>query len=342
MSLQKQGWVSWIGTPFVGLVGAWLATLAGWPLPWITGSLVAIAVVRCAGWKTSEIPYGRLAGQWLIATSIGLHFTRAMLLVIAGYAPLMAVAALSTLAMALLGIALMKRMGMDMPTAYFSFMPANFAEMINLGSYYRADVSKIAASHALRLALIVLIVPALAHIGAGPGEAQAPEVAPVHWGWILGLLVCGACMASLWQRIGLPNAWMFGPMLICAILTATFEISTRLPSPLGACGQLMIGCALGCHFDRGFFRRAPLYLFQVTCYCMTMIALTFFCAYLLSILFRFPFLTLALGMMPGSTTEMYLTAEALKLDAGLVTAMQITRLIVIMAFAEPVFKRWSR
>lgn len=325
----------------VGMGGAWLALLANWPLLWITGSLVAITFVRCAGWKTSEIPYGRFAGQWLIATSIGLHFTRAMLLVIAAHGPLMAVAALSTLGMALLGIALMKRMGMDLPTAYFSFMPTNFAEMINLGSHYRADISKVAASHASRLALIVLTVPALAHLGGGPVDASRPAVILVQWEWILGLLVCGACMASLWRRIGLPNAWMFGPMLICAILTATFEISTRMPYQLSAFGQLMIGCALGCHFDRSFFKRAPFYLIQVACYCMTMIGLTFLCAYLLSILFEFPFLTLALGMMPGSTTEMYLTAEALKLDAGLVTAMQIIRLVIIMVLAESLFKRWS-
>ncbi|WP_416468339.1 AbrB family transcriptional regulator [Pseudomonas sp. LFS044] len=37
---------------------------------------------------------------------------------------------------------------------------------------------------------------------------------------------------------------------------------------------------------------------------------------------------------------MYLTAEALQLGAGMVTAMQIMRLIVVMICAEPVLKAW--
>lgn len=45
-------------------------------------------------------------------------------------------------------------------------------------------------------------------------------------------------------------------------------------------------------------------------------------------------------MMPGSSTEMYLTAEALHLGAGMVTAMQIMRLVVVMLCAEPILKLW--
>ena len=38
---------NWWGTPFVGLAGGYLASLIGWPLPWMIGSLLAIILVRC-------------------------------------------------------------------------------------------------------------------------------------------------------------------------------------------------------------------------------------------------------------------------------------------------------
>nr|WP_246118707.1 AbrB family transcriptional regulator [Azomonas agilis] len=52
-----------------------------------------------------------------------------------------------------------------------------------------------------------------------------------------------------------------------------------------------------------------------------MIGSTFVCAWGVGALFEFPVFTLALGMMPGSSAEMYLTAEALHLGVGMVTVM---------------------
>lgn len=52
-------------------------------------------------------------------------------------------------------------------------------------------------------------------------------------------------------------------------------------------------------------------------------------------------MTLMLGMVPRSSTEMSLTAEALGLGVALVTAMQIIRMVVVMALAEPVYRAWA-
>jgi len=62
----------WWATPLVGALGGWLASLANWPLPWMVGSLLAVIAVRCSGWLVKEVPHGRQAGQWLIASAIGL------------------------------------------------------------------------------------------------------------------------------------------------------------------------------------------------------------------------------------------------------------------------------
>lgn len=332
---------TWWATPLVGIIGALLASAAHWPLPWIIGSMLAVIFVRCSGWLIAEIPNGRKSGQWMIATSIGLHFTQPVVHEIVGHFPMMLAAAFLTLLLALAGIAFMRRQGMDLKTAYFAFMPANFAEMIQLGMRHRADVSQIAAAHSIRLVLIVLSVPAamflLMQVTPGVTEPLRPAA---QWQWLGPMLVGGALVAVLWRRMGLPNPWMFGPMALCAGLTAAFDLRTALPVEMSHYGQLMIGCALGSFFDRGFFRRSPLYLMKVVIFTLSMIVGTFLFAWGFGWLTGMPVLSLALGMMPGSSTEMYLTAEALHLGAGLVTAMQIMRLVVVMLCAEPVLKLW--
>ncbi|MBP3863684.1 MAG: AbrB family transcriptional regulator, partial [Pseudomonas sp.] len=56
----------WWGTPLVGLAGGYLASLIGWPLPWMVGSLRAIILVRSlTPWQLAEIPGGRKCGQWI-------------------------------------------------------------------------------------------------------------------------------------------------------------------------------------------------------------------------------------------------------------------------------------
>lgn len=253
----------------------------------------------------------------------------------------MLAAAFLTLILALAGISFMRRQGMDLTTAYFAFMPANFAEMIQLGMRYKANVSQIAAAHSIRLVLIVLSVPPsmflLAHLS--PADTVQTRL-PADWIWLGPMLAGGVLIAILWKRVGLPNPWMFGPMTLCALLTATFDLRTALPMELSQYGQLMIGCALGSFFDRSFFRRSPAYLLKVVIFTLCMIAGTLLFAWGFGALSGLPELAMALGMMPGSSTEMYLTAEALHLGAGVVTAMQIMRLVVVMLCAEPVLKLW--
>lgn len=332
----------WWATPLVGIAGALLASYLNWPLPWIIGSMLAVILVRCLGWRVGEIPNGRLTGQWMIATSIGLHFTPVVLEQILGHFAMMLFAAFLTLFLALLGVEFMRRRGMDLTTAFFAFMPANFSEMIQSGIRHKANVSQIAAAHSVRLVLIVLCVPPAMFFTAKISPAVVHARFPSDWYWLLPLLIGGALTAMIWKRYKLPNPWMFGPMALCALFTASFNLQTALPVELSHYGQLMIGCALGGYFDQQFFRASPKFLLKVSLFNLIMIFCTLVLALGIGYLLGFPVLTLALGMMPGSSTEMYLTAEALNLGVGVVTAMQIMRLVVVMLCAEPVHKVWLK
>ncbi|MBC3476668.1 AbrB family transcriptional regulator [Pseudomonas taiwanensis] len=327
-------------TLMVGAIGATGAEYAGWPLPWMVGAMTAVIFVRCCGWLLVEIPYARRTGQWLIASAIGMHFTTAVANQVLENFPVMIGGALLTLATGLIGIALLHRNGVDLPTSFFSLMPVNATEMIVLGEKYRANPARVAAAHSLRLVLIVLLVPAV--VTWGTGMISRPPAASVDWSWLAIMLPLGGLVALAWSRVGAPNGFAFGPMVTCAVFTMAFDLHIGMPPWLSKFGQLLLATSLGSYFDRAFFRSAPQFLSKVVIFTVAAILLSFASGLLLSRWSDVAPLSLALGLMPGSSSEMSLTAEALSLGVALVTAMQIIRMIVVMAVAEPLFKLWSR
>jgi hypothetical protein len=329
-----------LATPLVGAAGGWLASLAGWPLPWMIGALLAVILARCAGWLLAEVPHGRAAGQWLVASGIGLQFSGEVLQQVLAHFPVILAGALGTLLLSLIGIALLRSGGVDRATAFFASMPGGASEMVNLALRHAAQPARVAAAHSLRLLLVVLIVPALFTWSLPP--LPAPIAAPVDWTLLALLLPAGALLALLWKRLGQPNPWMLGPLLVCALASASFDLRIGLPDGAGQFGQWLIGCSLGCHFDLPFFRSAPGFLARVLLFTLLAMLGAAALGTGLGWLLGEDRVSLVLGMMPGGITELCLTAEALQLSVALVTALQVLRLILLMFIAEPLYRLWQR
>ncbi|MBU0813175.1 MAG: AbrB family transcriptional regulator [Gammaproteobacteria bacterium] len=330
----------WWATPLVGALGGWLASLANWPLPWMVGSLLAVIAVRCSGWLVKEVPHGRQAGQWLIASAIGLHFTSEVMQQVLQHFGVILAGALCTLLLSLIGIFILLRSGTDRATAFFSSMPGGASEMVNLASRHAAQPAMVAAAHSMRLLLVVLIIPALFTWSLPPVDAPPP--APVSWPWLAVLLPAGGLLALLWKRLGQPNPWMLGPLTVCAVASATFDLHLGMPEGVGQLGQWLIGCSLGCHFDRPFFRSAPRFMLRILLFTLLAMLAAAGLAEVLGWAATLNQTSLMLGMMPGGITELCLTAEALQLSVALVTALQVLRLFLVMFLAEPLFRVWQR
>jgi hypothetical protein len=334
------GWQSGWATPLVGLLGGYLASLIGWPLPWIIGSLLAVIAARCSGWLITELPGGRKTGQWLVSSAIGLHFTSEVFGQLLSHFGVILLGALLTLLLSLIGIVVLRRAGLDRATAFFASMPGGASEMVNLAQRHNAETAKVAAAHSLRLLLVVLLIPAIFTWSLPPIAPPAP--AAVSWTWLAVLLPGGALLAWLWGRLGQPNPWMLGPLTVCAVASVSFDLHLGLPDGLGQVGQWLIGCALGCHFDRAFFRSAPGFLARILLFCLLAMLGAAALGQGLGWLAGENQAALMLGMMPGGITELCLTAEALQLSVALVTALQVLRLFLVMFLAEPLFRLWQR
>jgi membrane AbrB-like protein len=332
---------SWYGTPLVGLAGGYLASLVGWPLPWMIGSLLAILLVRClTPWQLAEIPHGRKVGQWGIGIGIGLHFTPSVMTLVASHFGLIFLGALITSLSSVVGVWLLRRTGEDRATAFFSSMPGGSGEMVNLGARNGADLSLVAAGQSLRVLVVVLCVPAVFKYLMGSGVPLG-HTGSVDWRWLTLLLVSGALVAWGWQRLRQPNPWLFGPLLVAAVASVGWDLQLALPNGASQMGQWLIGSGLGCHFNRAFFRRAPSFLGRTLIGTALTMLIAGLAAWLLSQLTHLDLRSLTLGMMPGGIAEMSLTAETLQLSVPLVTAMQVMRLLFVLFLAEPLFRRWT-
>ncbi|BAN50016.1 AbrB family transcriptional regulator [Metapseudomonas resinovorans] len=332
----------WLLTPLVGAAGGWLASLVGWPLPWMVGSLLAVIAVRCIGnLPLAEVPGARKCGQWVVGVGIGLHFTPAVIEQVLANSAIILVGAVATTLSSVIGIRLMLRSGEDRATAFFASMPGGASEMVNLGQRNGAVTSRVAAGQSLRLLLVVLSVPALFQLflGAPPTAHQA---AAVDGSWLALALAGGAALALLMQRYRQPNPWLIGPLLVSAALSIGFDLQLGLPQGASQLGQWLIGSALGCHFDRAFFHRAPSFIARTLLATSLGMAFAAVAAELLGWLDGLDHRSLMLGMMPGGIAELSLTAEALQLSVPLVTALQVLRLLLVLFLAEPVFRRWQK
>ncbi len=337
---MRQRLPAWWATPLIGAVGGWLASLANWPLPWMVGSLLAVIAVRCSGWLVSEMPRGRQAGQWIVASAIGLHFTGEVMQQVLAHLGVIFAGAVGTLLLGLIGLFILLRSGTDRATAFFASMPGGASEMVVLANRHQAEPARVAAAHSLRLLLVVLIVPALFTWGLPSMAAPAP--APVSWPWLALLLPAGGLLALLWQRLDQPNPWMLGPLTACAVASVAFDLHIGLPGWAGALGQWLIGCSLACHFDRPFFRSAPAFLLRILLFTLAAMLVAAALGFVLGWATALDGVSLMLGMMPGGITELCLTAEALQLSVALVTAVQVLRLFLVMFLAEPLFRLWQR
>lgn len=314
------------------------------PLPWLLGPLLITAAAQLSGRPVAAPRYGRQTGQWLIGITLGLYFSPAVVAELVRLLPLIAIGALFALALGGGCAWLLRRLtGTDPATALFASMPGGASEMAVLGARNGARVDMIAAAHSLRIALVVLSVPALvtalgAH-GAAPYIPAARGVEPLG---LMGLLAVSALAGLLCQRLRWPNAWMLGALAASAALALTDTVWSALPTALSAFGQLLLGVALGSRFEPDFARRAPRFMAGVALTVAVSLLLCAAFAWLLAYEFAVAPASLLLAAAPGGIAEMCITAQALALGVPLITAYHVFRLVVVLTCTEPLWRLLKR
>lgn len=331
------------GSMLVAFAGAELWKACHLPLPWLVGSLYAVAFARMAGLPLQAPPGARQGGQWVIGTNMGLYFTSAVLAQLLDHTLLIAGMALTSLLMGMLAAAALVRLRLaDLPTAFFACMPGGASEMANLSDLWHAAVDKVAAAHAVRVMLVVLIVPLVLTWTASHGDA-ASAMPPRPVDWLQFPLMIGVSLSAvaLMMVLDLPNAWVLGTLAGIGSLGVAGVSLSALPPWLTASGQLLIGVALGNRFSPGFLRRSPAFLAGIAVVSLMFIIATGVLSLPLSGMTGVQAAGIMLSFAPGGIAEMSITASQLNLAVPLVVASHIARLVLLMVLATPAFRLFS-
>ncbi len=337
-------WGAMLASLLVAALGAGLWQLIHFPLPWLVGSLYAVALMRTFGLPLLPPPGARQCGQWVIGTSMGLYFTPVLTRELVAHAGLIAGMAVFSLAMGMAGAYGLVRLRLaDPATAFFSAMPGGASEMANLSDMWSAAVDRVAAAHAMRVMLVVLVVPLAISVAGSHGDILSGMAArPVVWSKLPWMAVASLGGAAAFLLLRLPNAWVLGPMSVIATLGILEMPLSGLPTGVSASGQLLIGVALGCRFGPGFLRKAPAFLGAIALISLLFLAVTASVGWLLQGPTGLSVADLVLSFSPGGIAEMSITASHLHLGVPLVVASHVTRLVVLTVSASTAYRGFSR
>ncbi|MFC0132045.1 AbrB family transcriptional regulator [Massilia eurypsychrophila] len=342
--MKPQPRVALIGALLLALAGAQLCVWLDTPLPWMIGPLFATAIA-CMFGAPLRAPLGiRASGQWVIGTTLGLYFTAPVVAALVSYSGWIAVGIVFALLLGFgAGVLLHGLSGTDRCTAFFAMAVGGAAEMATQGERHGAAVDRVAASHSLRLMMVVGTIPFLVRWwtghGHGPGlDLFVPGATAVSYGALL-VLICLTGLGGLaCLRLDVPNAWVIGPLFVAIGLTVGGVHLSRLPEWMVAGGQLCIGISLGTRFTPGFVHTAPRFL--VACAACTLVMMLLGAGFgaTLAALGGINPGTAILATSPGGIAEMSLTARNLHLGVPIVTAFHVSRMVAVVLLIGPLYR----
>src|SRR5260221_12438557 len=108
-----------------------------------------------------------------------------------------------------------------------------------------------------------------------------------------------ALVGGTLAKLGMPNAWMLGPLGVTVALTFGEVSLCAIPTWLSNTAQLLIGCSLASGFERESLPTSPRFIGMVCLSVALAILERALCAWGLAVLGTVPFSTMVLATAPG-------------------------------------------
>ena len=148
--------------------------------------------------------------------------------------------------------------------------------------------------------------------------------------------------ALLFRHTPFPNPWLVGPIFLGTVLGASGLLLVDVPWVLIVLAQILIGTWLGCRFRREILAKLPRAALSGLLVSLFMVAAAAAGAFVLAEASGLPFSTSFLSLAPAAVTEMVITAQAMNIDAQLVTAFHVMRIAVVSSTILLVFALFQK
>ena len=328
----------------LALVGGAVAAALEIPLPWMLGPFFLCGLASALGTTLLAVPLGREFGQLAVGLAVGMRFTQATLIATLSLMPAMLGATVYVMVYTMIGALIFRPLaGVSPSTAFFATAAGGMADMAVVAREKGADAAAVTIVHALRVSCTVAIVPILVVAYGQEGSAAASVAAPATGSLLLLPILIAASLGAVWllKRTPMPNPWLVGPMFLSIGLSASGLIRVAVPAALIVLAQLLIGTWLGCRFRREIVVTLPRVALAGVVVALFMILAAYGGAEVLALATGLPRTTAFLALAPAAVTEMVLTAKAMHLDAEIVTAFHVMRIVLVCSTVLAVYRLYN-
>lgn len=335
----------------IGFIGGTIASLIGAPIPYLLGSLAAVAMFvvlrpNLFGVALSFPMRIREAFVVVIGTMIGGTFK------VEGLAEFqhiwMSVIGVGVFILACLwsNYMIFKRIGgYSRANAFYASLPGGLVDSVTLGEQAGGDPRILTIQHFVRIVLIVTIVPlgfwiwTGEAVGSSAGMSLDVNHVPIT---LRDYLIIG--VAALIGYVGgrvirLPAYFFIGPLLMAALVHGTGITHAQLPDWMLSFAQLVVGTGFGARFggmDKDMLLRGLKYGI-LSSFSMLLIGLAV--AFVLYPVMGQSLEVMFLCFAPGGISEMGLIALSLQANPVFVTAHHLIRILATIGLAGAVLNR---
>ena len=328
----------------LGTAGGALFALLHVPLAWMLGALFATTIATLAGRQIFvptilRAPFvvilGVLVGSWF-APDMAAHVVRwwpSLLALI----PYIAVVTLVTT------LWFVRISRYDPITAFFCSAPGGFSEMVLAGERAGGDLRRIALIHAIRVLVVVSVLPLFAWLVEAETTGMVrPAVPDAGWRDLLLLGLCGIVGGTVGAILRLPAGPLLGAMVASGGAHMSGLVHGTPPAWSVAAAQVVIGAAAGCRFSGTTARMVLRTLGESVLSTTLMLMLAGIAAYTLHRLTGLPFAALILAFIPGGLAETSLIAIVLEIDPAFVATHHVLRIAIIVLAVPPLGQLYAK
>lgn len=318
----------------VGL--GWAFSAAHVPAAWILGAIIVAGSVALLSGRELRLPTRLFSfargtiGVLAAVPLIGIPAKDIASFLIPGL-----VAAAFTIGLAFVGGLVLANHGVTRETGVLSLLAGGASVMPAIAEEVGADVRYVALSQYLRLLTVSITLPLVASVMApasGTGaSAAADDAAASPWMWLLvpALVLIGI---PLGKFLRLPNASVFGPMLLTVLVGTVADFEIAPPMPLTVASLVAIGWLAGGGLNMAALKQFSRLLPATMLYILGLMAACAGIGWGMSKWLGISAYEGYLATTPGALeTVLALSAEG---NAGpAVITLQLIRLICVLVFA---------
>ncbi|WP_052465958.1 AbrB family transcriptional regulator [Mobilicoccus massiliensis] len=344
------GLLRWVIVLASAVAASVLLALVGAPSPVLFGALLGSLLVAISPLEPPVFPmWASRLGQGLLGVSTGAAIDPQTLAGFTAHAGPVVVSVVSTIVVSIVLGQILRLRGVSPATATFSFIAGGASGVTSVAGELGADDRVVAVVQYLRVLVILVGMPVVAALvfGAEIGGATRTSLtgslvgsADLPWPQLVFTAICLVVGLPLAHVVRIPAGSLLAPLAVAAILAVTGWATpwlgpdaVHLPGPLEAAAFAIIGLQVGLRFTRASLRQVarllPLAIFVI----LLLIAVSAGIGMVLADAMGLTPLDGYLATTPGGLYAVLLTASMAGGDVTFVLAVQVVRLVLVLAAA---------